>query len=428
MSAPKIRLVKASTLKPYDRNARTHSAGQIQQIADSLRKFGFTSPILADEHGVIAGHGRLAAALLLLGEGEALRFPDGSDIPLGLVPVIDVAGWDEAQRRAYILADNQLALNAGWDEALLRDELAALSALDFQIESIGFDMREITRLLNRGSDEGATDPDETPEVPAIPVTLPGDLWILGNHRLICGDCTRPEVVAELLDGHVMDLLLTDPPYSSGGRQDAGKRHTTSVGTRASKLGSIARDNLTTKGYMALMRDVLTGIDAETAYVFTDWRMWTWTYDALESAGYPVRNMLVWDKQHMGMGFPWRAQHELIAFAKRSGAEMMDGKHGNVIECTRQRNELHPTQKPVELLTIVLGNDVARTVIDPFSGSGTTLMAAQVCGRQAFGIELAPGFVDVTVERWQAYTEAEAVLASTGQTFAEVRAEREKERT
>ena len=206
--------------------------------------------------------------------------------------------------------------------------------------------------------------------------------------------------------------MTDPPYSSGGRQDGQKRHSTSIGAREAER--IARDNLTTRGYLALLGRVLTAVDAEAAYVFTDWRMWPWTFDALESSGYPVRNMLVWDKQVMGMGFPWRNQHELIAFAKRTAAEMNDGKRGNVLRCDRTRNELHPTQKPVELLTDLLSNTPGETVYDPFAGSGSTLIAAGQAKRTAFLMEIDPDYADTICRRYQEHTGTKPVLEATGE--------------
>ncbi len=243
----------------------------------------------------------------------------------------------------------------------------------------------------------------------------------GGHRLLCGDATIPNFVTQAVDGARMDVILTDPPYSSGGRQDGGKRHTTSIGTR--EAATIARDNLTTKGYLALMAAMLSAVDAETAYVFTDWRMWTWSYDALEAAGYPVRNMLVWDKERMGMGFPWRSQHELIVFAKRTGAQMGDGKKGNVLKCQRTKNDLHPTQKPVDLLQEIIANDPGLTIYEPFSGSGTTIIAAEMTARRCHAIEISPVYVDVAVKRWQEFTGEVATLADDGRTFDAVAAAR-----
>lgn len=385
--------VKVSDIVPYSRNAREHSQEQIAQIVRSIAEFGFTSPVLLDENGVlIAGHGRLAAARQL-GMTE--------------LPAIAVAGLDEAQKQALRLADNKLALNASWDDALLRTELMDLRDVGFDLGLTGFGELELTSLFADMND-GLTDPDEVPEPPAEPVTVLGDVWTLGRHRLVCGDATLAAVVEMATGGNPVDSILTDPPYSSGGRQESGKRHSTSIGTRGAEI--IARDNLTTKGYLALMAMMLANVSAETAYVFTDWRMWTWTYDALEAAGYPVRNMLVWDKEQMGMGFPWRAQHELVAFAKRTGATMGDGKKGNVLKCPRTKNDLHPTQKPVELIEAILTNEPGANLFEPFSGSGTTLIAAEKVGKNCFAVDVIPAYCDVTIQRWQNFTGQTATRA------------------
>jgi len=265
-----------------------------------------------------------------------------------------------------------------------------------------FDPSEIAGLSGH---QGLTDPDEVPDAPAVPVTQPGDLWCMGRHRLMCGDSGIRDDVEKVRASAQMDMIVTDPPYSSGGRQDGGRRNSTSIGTRDNTR--IARDNLTTKGYLALMGRVLSNADVETVYVFTDWRMWTWTYDALEGSGYPVRNMLVWDKNRMGMGFPWRSQHELIAFAKRGAASMLDGKAGNVLRCDRSPNELHPTQKPAELIERLIANTTGDVVFDPFCGSGTTIIAAEMTGRVCHALEIAPAYCDVVVERWQNFTGGKA---------------------
>lgn len=206
-----------------------------------------------------------------------------------------------------------------------------------------------------------------------------------------GDCR--EIVPTL--GR-FDLLLTDPPYSSGGFQEAGKS-AGSIGTRS--VETIALDNLSSRGYQRLMREVLRGAaDADEAYVFTDWKMWVYTFDALEDAGMRVRNMLVWDKTQMGMGMPWRNQHELIAYAKRTPCKIMDGKRGNVIQCKRSGNVNHPTEKPVDLLCALIGNTDAQTILDPFAGSGTTGRAAKDLGRKAVLIEREEKYCEIAARR------------------------------
>jgi len=393
-------------LVPAERNARTHSQEQIAQLVASIGAFGFTNPLLIDEdHAIIAGHGRLEAARAA---------------GLAEVPTIALTGLSAAQKRALAIADNKLALNAGWDDELLRLELSELGLEGFDLGLTGFGELELAGLF-ADMNGGLTDPDDVPEVQAEAITRPGDVWTLGRHRLVCGDCTLSGTVETVTEGRPIDSILTDPPYSSGGRQDGGKRHSTSIGSRGTEI--LARDNLTTKGYLALMAHVLANVSSETAYVFTDWRMWTWTYDALEAAGYPVRNMLVWDKEQMGMGFPWRAQHELVAFAKRSAARMGDGKKGNVLKCPRTKNDLHPTQKPVGLIEAILANEPGANLFDPFIGSGTTLIAAETIGKNCFAVDVMPTYCDVTIRRWQAFSGGKATLEGNGRAFADIETER-----
>jgi DNA modification methylase len=372
-------------------NVRKHGERNLDSIKASLARFGQQKPIVVDGDGIVrAGNGTLMAAKAL--------------------------GWDEieivrtnlrgSEATAYAIADNRTAELAEWDEAALAEQLAALQIDDEALAAAtGFDASEIERMALPVD----VVEDEVPEVPVEPITKPGDLWLLGEHRVMCGDSADTETVRRLIPDRMCEMIVTDPPYSSGGRQDGGKRNSTSIGTRTDD--TIARDNLTTKGYVALICRVLACIKSETAFVFTDWRMWTWTFDALESSGYPVRNMLVWDKQQMGMGFPWRSQHELIAFAKQSGAEMMDGKLGNVLQVNRQPNELHPTQKPIELIATLISNTKGETVYDPFIGSGTTLIAAEQLGRKCYGMEISPAYCDVIVKRWETLTGKKATLAA-----------------
>jgi len=329
-------------LVPYARNARTHSGEQVAQVAASIREWGWTNPVLVDEAGgIIAGHCRVLA---------------GKQLGLAEVPVMLAAGWSDAQKRAYVLADNQLGLNAGWNPELLRLELAELRDLKFDIGLIGFD--DDTPIT------GLTDPDDVPEPPEDPVAQRGEVWQLGRHRLMCGDSTKPDDVARLLDKQPIDMLLTDPPYCSGGFQEAGKS-SGSVGTRGTEM--IANDTLSTRGYMALMKATIPSFAAGVVYVFTDWRMWINLFDVVESSGYGVRNMVVWDKGTPGMGAGWRMQHELIMCGIRVKSPFNPKKaQGNVISAKRTGNKLHATEKPVDLLqTIIDVTDMAQTIGDPF---------------------------------------------------------------
>jgi len=382
--------VPIASLHTDPANARKHNDKNLDAIKASLAKFGQRKPVVVQREGMIvrAGNGTLAAA-------KALGWTEVAAV---------VLDDDNATASQFAIADNRTAELAEWDNETLATLLDGMDEQDREL--LGFDADDMKQLIGELTPEIVE--DEVPEPPAEPITKPGDLWLLGEHRVLCGDSADTETVRRLMPDRVCEMIVTDPPYSSGGRQDGGKRNSTSIGTRTDD--TIARDNLTTKGYVALICRVLACIKSETAFVFTDWRMWTWTFDALESSGYPVRNMLVWDKQQMGMGFPWRSQHELIAFAKQSGAEMMDGKLGNVLQVNRQPNELHPTQKPIELIATLIGNTKGDTVYDPFLGSGTTLIAAEQLGRKCYGMEISPAYCDVIVKRWETLTGKKAVLA------------------
>ncbi|HEX3399410.1 MAG TPA: DNA methyltransferase [Acetobacteraceae bacterium] len=389
------------------RNPRTHSPAQVEQIARSIAAFGWTNPVLVDEHQhIIAGHGRLEAA-------RKLGMAD--------VPTITLAGLSPDQRRALVIADNQLALNAGWDSELLALELGELGANSFDLSLIGFSDDELAAILADRTD-GLTDPDDVPPTPDAPVSVLGDVWTLGRHRLVCGDATSEVDVSLCRGAQRIDMVLTDPPYCSGGFQEAGKA-SGSVGTRGDEM--VANDTLSTRGYMALMRASLPAFQAGVVYVFTDWRMWINLFDVVESSGYGVRNMIVWDKGTPGMGAGWRMQHELIMCGVRVKSPFNPKKaQGNVIQAKRTGNKLHAVEKPASLLCEILEvTDLAKTVADPFAGSGTTIIAAEMTGRACHAIEISPAYCDVTVLRWQAFTGQTATHATTGRSFADTAAER-----
>jgi DNA modification methylase len=386
------------SLLPYARNARTHSPEQIQQIAASIREWGFTVPVLVDDAGtLIAGHGRVMAA---------------QSIGLAEVPTMVATGWSAEQIRAYRIADNKLTLNGGWDDDALSFELGELQLAGFDLGLTGFGEHELMGLL--GSNAGLTDPDEVPDVPAEPVTQPGDVWLLGRHRLRCGSSNDLGLVE--FWGHP-DLTLTDPPYCSGGFQESD-RSVGSVGTSA-KHKQIANDRLSSRGFAALINASVFSIQSSFFYIFTDWRMWLYLFDAAEASGAGVRSMIAWNKGTPGMGLGWRSQHELIMWATRKAPPYVRGFPGigNVISLPRQRNELHTTQKPVELVrTLLQGAPFGRTVADPFAGSGTTIIACEMEGRDCFACELDPVYCDVSVLRWQAFTGQQATHATTGETY------------
>jgi len=252
----------------------------------------------------------------------------------------------------------------------------------------------------------------------------GDVWLLDRCRLMCGDCTVPASVLILLAGGSVDLICSDPPYCSGGFQDAGKS-SGSVGTNAPHK-QIANDRLSSRGYAALLKNAFSLFGARFLYAFTDWRMWVHLFDVVESSGFGVRSMIVWDKTSPGMGRGWRAQHELIMWACKETPpfDKFAPGMGNVIQCKRTKNEHHTTEKPVPLIEGLIANvPFVRSVADPFNGSGTTLLACENLGLVYYGMELDPGYVDVSIIRWQALTGAQAILADDGRTFAEISAER-----
>jgi DNA modification methylase len=380
------------TLSPHPRNYNQHPPAQIERLAASLRQFGQVRPIVVHGDTIIAGHGVYLAAQHL--GYTSLRVTQLTHLP---------DDWTEEQAMAYLVADNETRRGAEPDDAELAALLDELRQQDFDIAAMGFDDAEYGALLDgltpelpepgNGGDE--FEPDE-----AAPCRVqPGDVWLIGGvHRLICGDCTDPATVERLMQGERADAVVTDPPYSSGGFQEAGKS-TGSIGNRSKE--TITNDNLSTRGYRLLIDEVLKNCIADVVYLFTDWRMWIETFDALERGGLRVRNMLVWDKIQMGMGFPWRNQHELIAFAKRTPAKMLDGKRGNVLQVARSGSEYHPTGKPVTLIEMLIDNTEAPLVLDPFLGSGTTIIAAHRTGRRCYGCEISPEYCEIILQRCEA---------------------------
>ena len=394
-SVGEIQHRRTAELIPYADNARVHTAEQVKSLVESIRTYGFIAPVVVDNVGVIvAGHGRVLAA-----EKLGMEF----------IPCVTVDHLTSEQVRAYRIIDNKIA-STEWDTELLAKELRALAAeTGINPASVGFSEAEFKELMSELTKKqpiegaGAVKAFETI---TDPVTKLGDIWVMDNHRLICGDCTNKSVRESLMSGNMIELILTDPPYSSGGFQESGK-HTGSIGSDSKKTKQIRliNDTLSTRGYMALMSAALSNIPCIAAYVFTDWRMWVNLYDSLESSGYGVRSMIVWDKQSPGMGNGWRTQHELIAFAVKAKLDLTwKASLGNVIQCNRTGNEYHPTEKPVELLEKLMSviPDITN-VYDPFAGSGSTLIACEYTGRVFYGCELDGRYCDMTVRRWEELT-------------------------
>ena len=391
-------IVDVAKLVPNPKNPNQHPDSQIQLLGRIIRQTGWRQPITVSKRSgfIVKGHGRLSAALL-----EGMK-----EAP------VDYQNYTtEAEEYADLVADNRIAELAETDNRLLADIFAEIDTGEIPMELTGYTEDEVESLVTALSEALHNDlhePDDIPEPPEPDqtVTQKGDLWILGRHRVVCGSSTNAADMGLLLDGAHPEILLTDQPYCSGGFQESG-RSSGSIGTRRyDKDGkeiavTIANDTLSTRGYQSLMREVLQNFDGLVAYIFTDWRMWVYLFDIVETAGLGVKNMLVWNKKSPGMGNGWRAQHELVMFAHRTKPKWDNHKgYGNVLEATRSGNELHPTQKPVEILEKLLDNtDWAKGVLDTFGGSGTTLIAAESVGQASFIMEMEPRYVDVIVRRY-----------------------------
>lgn len=420
-------MMPLSEIKPDPRNAKEHD---IAGLGDSFERFGLVELMTLDERTgqLISGHGRLER----LETDKAAGSAPPKDVVVRddgewLVPV--VRGWssaDDGEAEAALAAVNRLVESGGWKPEKLADALERISAGPRGLAGVGFKPADLSDLLagiGRNSEPSGRykrrklGPDELPPTPPPATTKEGDIWILGDHRVMCGNGGNREQVERLLGGdNKADCILTDPPYCSGGFQEAGRAQG-SIGTvRQSGLPTIANDRLSTRGYQALMRSVLSVVSAPVLYCFTDWRQWVNLFDIVESLGFGVRNMVVWDKGSPGMGMGWRTQHELVMFAASSTVKFDNHKaQGNVIATKRTGNLLHPTQKPVELLVRILEvTDMARTIYDPFAGSGSTLIACHAAGRAARLMELGPAYVDVICKRWEGVTGELPMLEATGE--------------
>lgn len=395
-------------LIPFAKNSRTHSGEQVAQIAASIKEFGFTNPVLIDnDGGIIAGHGRVMAARKL---------------KLKEVPCIRLGHLTDAQKRAYVIADNKLALNAGWDDEMLKLELGDLKELNFDLSLTGFSTDEINALLTPDVVEGLTDEDAVPEVPEEPVTRLGDVWILGNHRLMCGDSTSVDAVEKLMDVATVDMVYTDPPYGInivkaskvggdkpfGSKDSRGTVRSTNI-VKANIYASIAGDDTIQVALEAIQIIKTLGAKVEI--------IWGGNYyaNALENSSC----WIVWDKENTGnfadAELAWTNQKTAVRIFKHMWNGMIKAsEHG--------QKRVHPTQKPVKLAEWCINEygKNCKTVLDLFCGSGSTLLACESQGKIGYMMELSPHYCDVIVQRWQEFTGKTATLESNGQPFMQVK--------
>ncbi len=405
--AKRIEHWSLAQLIPYARNARTHSDEQIAQIAASIQEFGFTNPILVDtSSGILAGHGRLLAA-------RKLNLTD--------VPVIVLDHLTETQRRAYMLVDNRLALSAEWDDDMLKVELEALQEADFDLDLLGFDESELANVMADRND-GLTGDDEVPPVPSTPVSREGDVWLLdGRHRLLCGDATNKGHVQRLLGDHKPLLMVTDPPY--GVNYDPAWRKRAGVNS-SDRMGKVSNDDRSD------WHEAWALFPGEVAYVWHGALHAATVAESLEACSFQIRSQIVWAKPSLIMGrghYHW--QHEPCWYAVRGTGHWNGDRKQSTLWHIENRNQdaetIHSTQKPVECMRrpIVNNSNPGQAIYEPFSGSGTTIIACEKEARVALAIEVDPAYVDVAVTRWQDFAGKQAVLEGDGRTFSETAAER-----
>jgi DNA modification methylase len=434
MSTPASQVIELSIdlLKPYPRNARTHSRKQIKQIAASIERFGFTNPVLVSDRGeIIAGHGRVAAARLL---GRKT------------VPTLSLSHLSEAERRAYVLADNKLAMNAGWDKEILAIELQALVDLEFDVELTGFSLAEVDLAIdeaNEASTDGPLEPeDAVPVVTGEPVSRMGDIWHLGRHRLLCGDTRDAAAMNRLMDGEHADLVFTDPPYNV-----AIDGNVCGLGSVKHREFAFASGEMSQGQFTTFLAETLGNIarvmrDGAIAYVCMDWRHMGELLAAGEQCFTELKNLVVWNKTNGGMGAFYRSKHELVFVFKQGNAAHTNSfglgdtgryrtnvwDYAGISSIGASRSDelaMHPTVKPVALIADAI-RDCSRRgeiVLDGFGGSGSTLIAAEKTGRSARLVEYDPVYCDTIIRRWQEYTGKRAQLAGCNDCFEDVDDER-----
>ena len=383
-------------LTGYKNNSRTHSKQQVDQITKSINEFGFTNPILIDDNNeIIAGHGRLMAA---------------KQLKLDEVPCIVLSGLSEAQRKAYVIADNQLALNAGWDLDILKTEIDDLIIDDFNIDLLGFDDDFLDGLLEEAT-EGLTDEDSVPEPPETPKTKLGDVWLLGNHRLMCGDSTSIDDVDKLMAGQIADMVHTDPPY--------GVSYQSNMRVKSEKFEVLKNDD-----EFLDIAPVIESCSKGWVFVWTSWKVITKWIEMFESFGYPT-NQVIWFKGGGGIGDlkkTFSSDYE-TALVWHRGSELTGKRIGSVWKVDKDgaSGYMHPTQKPVALAKEAIDKTTTKNdkILDLFGGSGSTLIACEQTNRISYNMELDEKYCDVIIKRWQDFTGKDAVLESTGETYSSI---------
>jgi DNA modification methylase len=395
----KITQKKVTELIPYVKNSRTHSDEQVAQIAASIKEFGWTNPILVDgQNGIIAGHGRLMAA-------RKLGYKD--------VPTIELADLTETQKKAYIIADNRLALNAGWDNEMLTIELNELLADGFALEMLGFDPKELSALLEPEVIEGLTDEDAVPDVPDEPKTKLGDIYQLGNHRLMCGDSTSIDAVDKLMP-ETANMIFTDPPYLM---DFTGGIHADGSKSFNSKHGGIKNDKMSEEDgndFLDAINSVITS-KVDGAFYITFYRLGINKYFAsMDRTGLKCRSLVIWDKgNHTLSNSDYMSMYEPMFYGWVNNHKFYGGKNGMDIWRIKRtaKNDLHPTMKPVELVekAVLDGSAINGIVLDLFGGSGSTMIACEKQNRHARLMELDPKYCDVIVKRWEDFTGKKAIL-------------------
>lgn len=406
-----VEYISVDHVTPYQYNARTHSDDQVAQIAGSMTEFGFVNPILIDDNGgIIAGHGRLMAARML---------------GIKQVPAIRLKHLSETQRRALMIADNKIAENAGWDENLLRQELQALEGEDFNLSLLGFGEDELDELLGDDDSEGLTDENAAPEVPEKPVSVLGDLWICGDHKILCGDSSLIDSYQTLLGEELADMVFTDPPYNVNYANSMKDK-------MRGKARPIQNDNLG-DDFGAFLYDVCTNlmmVNKGALYICMSSSELHTLYNAFTDAGGKWSTFIIWAKNTFTLGrADYQRQYEPILYGWKNGNEHFwcGARDQSDVWFVNKpaKNDLHPTMKPVELVERALHNSskTKDIVLDAFGGSGTTMIACEKTGRRARLIELEPKYADVIVKRWQEFTGKAATLAATGQSFSELESER-----